>query len=513
MLKSDEIQKLLIKSNLLRDNGQIDKALATLNPAVQSVPDLLDNNLNANIYLNIGVLFQAAGRRKKAIQAFEKSLNYIPYLSTQGWLQYVSSDVVDRRNGPWIKSPEEYFKKFTYHFDNGNKNIAILYLLLSISLDRNDRKLALLDKFLSSIGKRSIKIGFIPYYRFGHLILNTDAFLRKKNFDLNETYKDSYIILSSSQNPQNVTVQKLFSRVVPIIEDEDLYYILMSCLSKEYVVDILHNDRWNTIYDTSSIVSFTDEEYRYGLTQLKKMGVDADKRKIVCFFYRDHGFMQQEFPNCQSLHVTDRNSKEKNYYLSIKYLLDKGYYVFRMGAHALSKFNFSHPRFIDYAVTNRSDFLDIFLYNICHFVLGTPSGGCDARCLFDKPFAAVNTVPFCYQPVGRKVIFITKLLKSFETNDYVPLSDYLGMKKQESNTDERILKMGLYLVENTESQILALTKEMVADLDENNMRSNEVKNLQKKFDFLLSKHAEYKRGLGALVCASFLLEHRSIITQ
>ena len=106
----------------------------------------------------------------------------------------------------------------------------------------------------------------------------------------------------------------------------------------------------------------------------------------------------------------------------IKYMIEKGYYVIRVGAHAVNKVSYKNKMFIDYPFTKYvSDFNDMYIVANSSFLIGSTSGICDVATLFDVPRLVVNSIPFGHSTIGKKTMFIPK--KISKKGDIMPYFD------------------------------------------------------------------------------------------
>ena len=84
------------------------------------------------------------------------------------------------------------------------------------------------------------------------------------------------------------------------------------------------------------------------------------------------------------------------------------------------------PGVIDYAHSQfQSDWMDIFLFGRCRFLLGCTSGPNSVVRMFGRPVAAANHIPMCQGPVGPQDIHIPKLLWSESEQRHLNFSEVL----------------------------------------------------------------------------------------
>jgi len=147
-------------------------------------------------------------------------------------------------------------------------------------------------------------------------------------------------------------------------------------------------------YDDKKIISeipkkFIDE----GESFLKNLGITKSDN-IILLYVRDAAYLKETFPNIDYSYHDYRNSDIENYIHAVNYAIERGYYVFRMGAIVEKQLNIKNKKFIDYSNLYRNDFLDIFLAYRCSFVIGTPAGYDAIPYLsFKKPILTTNGCP------------------------------------------------------------------------------------------------------------------------
>ena len=140
-------------------------------------------------------------------------------------------------------------------------------------------------------------------------------------------------------------------------------------------------------------LKFTSEEEDRGRDGLIKLGIN-DNSPFVCLHVRDSAYLNNLYNSSTMADIHKyRNSDIQNYILGIKALVDRGYYVIRMGAIVNEALNFNHPNFIDYAANGGSEFMDVYLGNKCHFCITTGSGWDSIPEMFRRPMVYVNMLP------------------------------------------------------------------------------------------------------------------------
>lgn len=144
-------------------------------------------------------------------------------------------------------------------------------------------------------------------------------------------------------------------------------------------------------------ISFTETENSIGRNWLKSKGW-IEGQEIVCILVRDSKYLQNYSPLSQKIdwsYHSYRNSEIKAYILGIEWLLSRGIFVIRMGKDMESPLTISNSNFSDYAFDRtRSDFLDIWLFSNCDYLISTGAGLDVLGYINHKPQLYLNYLPF-----------------------------------------------------------------------------------------------------------------------
>ena len=109
--------------------------------------------------------------------------------------------------------------------------------------------------------------------------------------------------------------------------------------------------------------------------------------KYVCIHTRD-----ESYRNDYNRRIY-RNSSVDNFIDAIKYLINQGFGVVRLGDSKSKKTSITNKSFLDYPFTDlKSEEMDIYLLKNCFFFIGTNSGPLDTARLFGKPTLIHNMI-------------------------------------------------------------------------------------------------------------------------
>ncbi len=269
-----------------------------------------------------------------------------------------------------------------------------------------------------------VKLGKLHHGRLGHLALETEIFLRRCQLDIFSN-RFFYYFLCDSRNVANLPLLNMFKRVLKIYESRILVSIFdgMFPLLKNtpfYQPLGLQDNEYFEFNKANPSICFSPKEIQKGRELLKKMNVDFDNDSYICIFSRDSAFLEKTMPHNNWGYHDRRNSDIDNFIEAIKFLIEKKMTVIRVGSVVNKPISYSHPRLIDYSVSEyQCPFLDIFFMGTCKFFIGTPSGISNIATIFDIPMANVQISDFNIVPFGKNCLYIPKKFKFTKTGQYL----------------------------------------------------------------------------------------------
>ena len=221
----------------------------------------------------------------------------------------------------------------------------------------------------------------------------------------------------------------------------------------------------------------------------KKIEIDCKNKLDKFGFQNDYNYI--------CLHVRDdkyrkdrgrkiyRNANINNYIEGIKFLLKKELNVIRIGDTPNNKIKFNNKNFLEYSKSNiKSPAMDLYLIKNCKFYIGMQSGVLDTAYLFNKPVLTTNmcelfsSYPRKQEDKGLFKKILTKKGKQ------IKIKDFMNLPYRFHNPENEIKE--LRFVENTSEEIYESIKEFYFNI----LNKNEVTNLQKKFNQIVSARFE-----------------------
>lgn len=212
------------------------------------------------------------------------------------------------------------------------------------------------------------------------------------------------------------------------------------------------------------LIQLNSKEIKFGSDWLASLGLNSEA-KIVLVLGRDslYGTIRGDVPHRHMIRNADINSFSQ----AAVALVDKGFYVFRMGSAAQNRFNVADEiKIFDYAANGmRSEFLDVFLAQRCEMIVSVSSGYDALPIAFRKPVAFVNyptigTAPFYL----RNSLILTKKICDQSTGEELSLAEIHNRNIFFYQDQDSIEKAECELLDNSENEITNATIEAVDHL-------------------------------------------------
>src|SRR3990167_2130272 len=319
--------------------------------------------------------------------------------------------------------------------------------------------------------------------RLGHFALNTEIMLCAFDIDiLNKYGKDGRVkyFFYTDTVISNKFLYKMWKRVLPILPFPTILTQVnkvLSFLSSQYKNDKLKNTVEQGIWADDKLrlmervpyqhVFFTKKEEKRGIALMSELGIPHDAR-YVCLAVRDSYYMKKRFPCYDWSYHDHRNADIMTYRKGALFLVDKGYYVIRMGKWVKGSFDLADARIIDYANSPlQSDFLDVYLASKCEFFISTSTGIDAVPQIFRRPVLFSNiSLSRELQAYYAESLFIPKLIRNKKTEKFLTFNEINKFMSHHEKPGvildilKLLEKHDLELMNNTEDDILDLTQEM-----------------------------------------------------
>jgi len=399
-------------------------------------------------------------------------------------------------------------------FENCNNKFSILFnkswKLRKIWLHKNK-----LEKYDTGNVEKSTIVGSLG----NHFYLAN--WLQSINLKLNN-YKTTKIILQKKDKFSNPELFKYFKPNVKIVYENKLSKVeidiketikipldyampIKNNLVQIHVAANIINNKKKNINIKNPIFKLLNEHRKIGYSYLKKKGLSKNDW-FVTLHVREGGTKND--------HDTEsfRNSDINSYLNAIKFVTDKGGYVFRMGDKNMSSLP-NLKNVINYASSNeKSQALDIFLGAKSKFCIATSSGYYILPYLFGVPILMTNTISALEYWLLRendyllpRKIYCERTKKNFKLHQSLNLPySIIG-----SNLDYHLRNLRIKTIPNTSEEICNSVKEVY----ENVIKKNTIKkdklnqNFQKIMNKSILNYSNLKLNALAKIPSNFLKEN------
>jgi putative glycosyltransferase (TIGR04372 family) len=312
-----------------------------------------------------------------------------------------------------------------------------------------------------------IRFGTINGARIGHYVFETDLYLCERRAGLHPHRSlDLFYYESRACNSQ---LARMFAREMWITRIAKRLDRVNRAIpgGEAHVVKILGRDTYAVHRDTHDLIrrmppniSFTAAERERGDRELAELGVPPDA-PIVCVHNRDSAYLNRHMPAADWGYHDYRDFPINDFRPAIEELIERGYYVLRMGQHVAEPLDFPAPQVIDYATRGRSDFLDLYIAWRCRFFVGNSAGLMFTATAFRRPVLIVNHVPLEGASAhGVNDLVVPKLIWSEAEQRNLTLPEVIGCGAATFYRGEDYAAAGLRVVNNEPEDIRAATAEL-----------------------------------------------------
>ena len=317
--------------------------------------------------------------------------------------------------------------------------------------------------------------------------------LEAKRLNLHN-YKKTEIILNKKDKLSNPELFKYFKNKIKLIYDHNLSnrerkIKKLTNIPLEYAmpikktltqVHIATNIINNYKKNNKAFFKLSQKHKEIGNSYLKKIGLNKNDW-FVTLHVRE-GSSKGDFKS-----ESFRNGNIEDYYKAIKFIVNKGGYVFRMGDNSLSKIP-STKGVIDYANSKyRSQALDIFLGAKSKFCIATSSGYYIIPYLFGIPILMTNSLSSLeYWLLRKKDFFLPRIILDKSKNKKLDLLKSLNLPYSvlSSDLDYFLKNLNIKILENTSEEIYDSVKEIFEEVFNKRKKNSKINNHFKK---LMSK--------------------------
>jgi putative glycosyltransferase (TIGR04372 family) len=372
-----------------------------------------------------------------------------------------------------------------------------------------------------------IRFCFLPSHRIGEFVEFSEIYLLNKEYKVNIPNKRFFDIFITTHIISNKTYLNLLKSKMTVLDGKIAYpiYRIINVISKKFIFFkkflILKQNLDHSIqYNKKNIQICLKKEFiDKGDKFLEKIGIERNS-KIICLLVRNNDYLNKNFPKNDWNYHSYRNCKIENYIEAINLAMERGYYVFKMGATPGHSLNINNSRFIDYAKHYRNDFMDVYLASKCEFSISSGTGW-DALTswTFRKPHIWTNAVPIIWPALNpsNKLIFSIKLHFDKKKDRFLSLKEILNSELFMSSSSDAFYKKDVMLYENDSDDIKNMMLEMIDNLENRDFASEENLITHKKIQNIYKKNLKLPKGefriFDVKLSESFVKKHDFLLRE
>ena len=243
-----------------------------------------------------------------------------------------------------------------------------------------------------------------------------------------------------------------------------------------------HNHRLKIVLNNKKPnISFTSQEIQKGKEFLEKIGVNNNQ--YICINNRDSKYLNTRFKNSDWEHHDYRNFKIEDYEETVNFLIDKGFFVIRLGSEVEGQLNINSKKYFDYSLSEyQSDFLDIYLSSNCYFFISSDSGISAIPEIFRVPVVYINkTLLNQIHRWNSKSLFIFKNFYSKKYKRFLKFEEIWKLKFGNPDHNKIMDINQISIQSNSPKEIKKVSEEMLDFLENEKIYSEQDELIQNKF--------------------------------
>lgn len=347
-----------------------------------------------------------------------------------------------------------------------------------------------------------VRFTWLPSRLMGHAVIDPDAYLSRTALGLLPERKILDLYYFESTQHSNRYWKKIVERNLPVAR---LFYYLHRFnilfpgwephYKKSYGELHASADPENLTGRVGPQIKFTAQEEKTGTDFLQKMGIPKNA-KFVCVQVRDSAHDEKINPvGLLSGYNDFRNSDINDYVQAFEFLVDKGYWVIRMGKLTASRLQTGSRRVIDYSNSGcRSEFLDLWLCFNCTFMITTGSGIDAVAAIARKPLVFVNFLAYLdVTYMYRKSLVIFKHLYDVKSGQRLSLQEIVQTESEDYyKSSDFYRSRGIAWESNSSEEIKDVVEEMHSRLENTWQESPQDIALQSAAAEIFASSAQYQ---------------------
>lgn len=291
-----------------------------------------------------------------------------------------------------------------------------------------------------------------------------------------------------------------FSREFLIVNESNIIIIKTLLKNNRKKINMGEFNKWNKTTDciwniklNQSIIRMSRDEIDKAQKIILSQNIIDITKPYICFAARDQAYLSAQKPDVDVSYHSYRNSKLRDMKRGVEYCNEQKLQCILMGQKYEESNLLQGVEYIDYSRKYYNELLDWYFMKNCKFYFGDFGGVGQIPQILGIPIAFANVIP---NPVNiprtiwkEEDIVIFKKLWSESKERYLTLIEMWDLIRMNASLacTEFYEKQGLKIINNTETEIYELVKEMNERLDGTYSNERRAEELRERYLCLLRK--------------------------
>ncbi len=264
----------------------------------------------------------------------------------------------------------------------------------------------------------------------------------------------------------NLQAEKMVRRTIQVLPTWLLYPFYISFkhykLNKVHFVNNLSSnmDPHGLLDKYDCHFSFNPEELDKGNSFLKEYGLRPDS-KFICLNVRDSYYLKKNFPNIDFSYHDYRDVDISIFKDGIMELLERGYFIFRVGKITNQSLKINHNNYVDLTNTDYDDFLDLFLGAKCEICITTSSGFDSTPYVFRKNIIYLQVPISHFFSSSKRHFIFTKYHINNSSKKILKIDDIFHYNLHDAATTDDFKSKNISLISPSNQEIKEILVEAI----------------------------------------------------
>jgi putative glycosyltransferase (TIGR04372 family) len=294
---------------------------------------------------------------------------------------------------------------------------------------------------------------------------NTEIYLCEKKY-FKKKYKNKLLIdlhfFEPSPNKEkkvcNLQAERMVKRTLTILPTWLIYPFYKSFeyfkFNQDHFVKNLssNKDPYGLLDKYDCHFKFETNEIKKGQNFLKKYGLSSDS-KFICLNVRDSLYLKKNFPSKDFSYHNYRDVNISIFENAVNELLQRNYFIFRVGKITNQSLKINHERYIDLTNSNLDDFFDLYLGAKCEICITTSSGFDSTPYVFRRKLIYLQVPISHFFSSSERYFIFTRYHFDILLKRNLTLKEIFEKKAHNADSEEKYKSKSISLISPSKEEI------------------------------------------------------------